>query len=381
MKIKDISVWVACLLSMAACKQEAGYKITARITGVEDGVAVILQNGREKIDSTVVKDGIFCFEGQTDEPFYADISIEQKEGQWGGKLFNLFVENSDIRIDGDWGDLSKAQIIGSQSEDLYDTFRQQIDPLYEKRNELYAKMWSVYTGYLYEGGFSEQCIAPGIEVEKQNRALNQQMLECGLDFVKAHPDSPVSLEVFKGVLGTGQYSEEQIREWMKLLSPSLKHLKGYRALEGKVVERCKLAKGKPYIDFKVVDRDGKEGMFSDYVKPGVYNMLEVWASWCGHCRVEIPHLKMVQKKYGDRFNIIAVSWDKEDAEWRKALKEDQPDYLQLRAVKDENGNDVGTAYSLHGIPFSLVINEEGKIVQEEVRAAKLDLLLETLYGE
>ena len=127
--------------------------------------------------------------------------------------------------------------------------------------------------------------------------------------------------------------------------------------------------------------NGKEGMFSDYVKPGQYNMLEVWASWCGHCRVEIPHLKMVQEKYGDRFNIIAVSWDKEDAEWRKAMKEDQPSYLQLRAVKDENGNDVGTAYGLHGIPFSLVIDGEGKIVQQEARAANLDLLMETLYGE
>ena len=52
---------------------------------------------------------------------------------------------------------------------------------------------------------------------------------------------------------------------------------------------CKLAKGRPCVDFKVVDVNGKEGMFSDYVKPGKYNMLEVWALWCGHCRVVIPH--------------------------------------------------------------------------------------------
>lgn len=380
MRMKNIAIGVACLLSMAACKSEAGYKITARIAGVEDGVAVVLRNGREKVDSTVVKDGIFCFEGQTAEPFQAEISIEKRDGQWGGKAFDLFVENSDIRVDGDWKDLSELQIAGSQSEDLYKTFEKQIDPLYEKRNELQAKMWGVYTGYLYEGGFSEKCIAPGIEVEKESEALEERIVECRLDFIKVHPDSPVALKVFGDVL-SDKYSEEQIREWMKLLSPALKSLKGYQALESKIAERYKLGKGKPYVDFKVVDMNGKEGMFSDYVKPGQYNMLEVWASWCGHCRVEIPHLKMVQEKYGDRFNIIAVSWDKEDAEWRKAMEEDQPGYLQLRAVKDGKGNDVGTAYGLHGIPFSLVIDGEGKIVQQEARAAALDLLLETLYGE
>lgn len=89
-------------------------------------------------------------------------------------------------------------------------------------------MWILYSGYLYEGVFSEKCIAPGIEVEKQSQVL-----------------------------------------------------------EEKLAERCKLAKGRPCVDFKVVDVNGKEGMFSDYVKSGKYNMLEVWA--CGHCRVVIPH--------------------------------------------------------------------------------------------
>ena len=64
-------------------------------------------------------------------------------------------------------------------------------------------MWSVYSGYLYEGVFSEKCIAPGIEVEKQSQVL-----------------------------------------------------------EEKLAERCKLAKGRPCVDFKVVDVNGKEGMFS-----------------------------------------------------------------------------------------------------------------------
>ena len=92
-------------------------------------------------------------------------------------------------------------------------------------------------------------------------------------------------------------------------------------------------------------------------------------------------MKLVQEKYGDRFNIIAVSWDKDAAKWREAMKEDNPNYLQLLSVADENGVDVGKAYGLNGIPFSLVLDGEGNIVMQEARAAALDLLLLELYGE
>ena len=63
------------------------------------------------------------------------------------------------------------------------------------------------------------------------------------------------------------------------------------------------------------------------------------------------------------------------------MKEDNPNYLQLLSVADENGVDVGKAYGLNGIPFSLVLDGEGNIVMQEARAAALDLLLLELYGE
>ena len=59
-----------------------------------------MRNGRDTIGSAVVKDGMFGFEGQVSEPFYGSLSIEKKDGEWGGKAFSLFVENSDIRING-----------------------------------------------------------------------------------------------------------------------------------------------------------------------------------------------------------------------------------------------------------------------------------------
>ena len=378
--MKNIALFAACLLGMAACKKDAGYTITGNISGVEDGVKVYLENGRMLLDSTTMQGGQFRFEGKVTEPFQADISIAKRENGFAAKIFNVFVENSNIRVDGDWKNLYGVKITGSALQDQYEAFNQQLDTLYEERGKLDAQMYATYTGYLYEGGFTEACIAPGIELKKQMQALNKRIEQYRIDFIRQHPSSPVSLEVCNGLVTKG-HTEKELVEVLGMLAPELQATDAYRELQEKVKSVTKFAPGKDFVDFKVVDVNGKEGMFSDYVKPGKYNMLEVWASWCCHCRVEIPHLKMVQEKYGDRFNIIAVSWDKDEAEWRKAMKEENAPYLQLRAVKDENGQDVGTAYGLHGIPFSLVIDGEGKIVTEEARAASLDLLLEELYGE
>ena len=218
--------------------------------------------------------------------------------------------------------------------------------------------------------------------EKKSRAIGKQIEQACVDFIKTHPDSPVAIQAFKGLMGSmDSYTEQEVNDLLNLLAPNLKTTAAYAGLQERIQKARKFAKGKKFVDFKVVDANGKEGMFSDYVQPGKYNMLEVWASWCGHCRVEIPHLKLVQEKYGDRFNIIAVSWDKDAAKWREAMKEDNPNYLQLLSVADENGVDVGKAYGLNGIPFSLVLDGEGNIVMQEARAAALDLLLLELYGE
>ena len=54
------------------------------------------------------------------------------------------------------------------------------------------------------------------------------------------------------------------------------------------------------------------------------SLLIFWASWCNPCRKEIPNLKKLYTQYADRgFQIVSISIDKKEAEWTKALKEEQ----------------------------------------------------------
>ena len=135
----------------------------------------------------------------------------------------------------------------------------------------------------------------------------------------------MALKVLDNLLGyASSFTADEIDGWMGTLAPELKCTEAYRALEEKIAVYKETAKGEKFIDFAVVDKNGKEGRFSDYVQPGRYTLLECWASWCGPCRAEIPHLKHVHTLYGKRFNIIAVSVDQNEAEWKRHCRKRTP---------------------------------------------------------
>ena len=383
--MKNIVWCIAILLCLMACKQELGYKITANITGMPDGLKVYMEDPKSRVlDSTVTKDGSFVFEGKVETPFYGGFLVKNPEGErFAGRSFNMFFENSEIHVESQWDDFYNMTITGSALQDEYAKYEERLSPLRDKLNgELAEQYWMVYNQYLYENKFAAEHIKPGMDVVKQQDEITRQIWQVAIDFIKTHSNSLVALNVLEYLLGYGStFTVGDITEWTELLAPELKQTEAYKALEEKIAIYKETAKGEKFIDFRVVDMDGNEGMFSDYVQPGKYNLLEVWASWCGHCRVEIPHLKIVREKYGDRFNIIAVSCDKSDTEWRKAMNDDKPNYLQLRVVKDDEGKDVGDYYRLRGIPYSLVIDGDGRIVTRDGRGAKLDVLLEEQYDK
>lgn len=382
--MKSIVYFAVILLCFVSCRQESGYKIVANLEGVPDGLKVYLfDDNRQVLDSSLTESGQFVFSGKVEHPLLASVTVKTPGETFAGRSFDFFLENSEIQVKGEWNNFYDMIVTGSALQDEYMVYRKQLDPLYDKlHQELASQMYQIYSQPLYDGSFTTNCIRPGIEIARQEREINKQIQQVTSRFIKEHPTSLVTLKILGDQFrAASRFSMKEVNELLSGLSPELKQMKGYETLIEKIDVYRETALGEKYIDFRVMDMNGKEGMFSDYVQPGKYNMLEVWASWCGHCRVEIPHLKIVQEKYGDRFNIIAVSWDKDEAEWRKAVKEDCPNYVQLRAVKDADGKDVGSFYHLKGIPYSLIIDGNGRIVTKEGRGAKLDLLLEELYDK
>lgn len=99
-------------------------------------------------------------------------------------------------------------------------------------------------------------------------------------------------------------------------------------------------------------------------------VLDFWASWCGPCRMEIPHLKEYYNEFkGKDVEFLSVSIDAKDADWQKAMKEENMPWLQAHVPNA--GKEVMELYQFSGIPFILVIDKDGNIYKKSVRGEEI----------
>jgi len=126
-----------------------------------------------------------------------------------------------------------------------------------------------------------------------------------------------------------------------------------------------LVKGKPSPEFDYRDINGKNVALKDLAGKNVY--IDVWATWCGPCKAEIPHLKEMEKAHhGKNIEFVSISIDKQkDIEkWEKMVAEKELKGVQLFSDKDWK-SDFVKEYAIEGIPRFILVNDEGKIVSAD----------------
>ena len=106
----------------------------------------------------------------------------------------------------------------------------------------------------------------------------------------------------------------------------------------------------------LVTPDGEEVDFSTF--KGKYVYVDMWASWCGPCCREVPHLQALEKEFeGSDVVFVSVSTDADADSWRAKLKELNMHGNQLH---DRDGK-LSQILNVGGIPFFVVYDKEGKL--------------------
>ncbi len=97
---------------------------------------------------------------------------------------------------------------------------------------------------------------------------------------------------------------------------------------------------------------------------GKYVYIDVWATWCGPCRAEIPFLKKVEEKFHGKdivFVSISVDTQKDHEKWKKFVTDKELGGVQLFA--DNNWNsDFIKAFGINSIPRFILIGPDGKVI-------------------
>jgi len=114
---------------------------------------------------------------------------------------------------------------------------------------------------------------------------------------------------------------------------------------------------------------------------GKYVLIDFWASWCGPCRKENPNVVRLYNQYKDKgFTVFSVSLDKDISAWQKAIESDG--LVWPNHVSDLLGweSTMPTLYGFQGIPHTVLIDKEGKILNVGLRGATLEQKLNELFN-
>lgn len=123
-------------------------------------------------------------------------------------------------------------------------------------------------------------------------------------------------------------------------------------------------------NFEFLTRTGEKVYLSDYKGKVIY--MDFWATWCKPCLMEIPWAKDLQQQLKEEPNIVFlnISVDRGAEKWKSWLAENEPESdeksIHVQPSK-ESMEDIRYRWSSRGIPFYIIVNQEGKIVDENAK--------------
>lgn len=133
------------------------------------------------------------------------------------------------------------------------------------------------------------------------------------------------------------------------------------------IESLNIGQEAPHFQVKTV-----QGEFISLPQNDKIILLEFWATWCGPCMPEIPHLKSIQKKYSDNnLQIIGISLDKNLERLKQFIRERNITWPQIIQTKEWNG-EIVNLYNVSGIPRTYIIGKDGKIIAKDLRGEELE---------
>lgn len=334
------------------CLAQDGYTVSGRLNGISAGKVYLVTADFGKADTlaeTAVSNGNFMFKGTMPGGARAvELVFPGMENR-----VPLLLENTMYQVQ--VASTGAAVNGGGEAALLYKEFG--------KIGEAYAAEQSAVMSEYASANAGRQA-----ELQSRLDEAYKASVQKTLDLIKANADNYVSAYVV--ALGARTDGEELLRQKYELLGATAKN-----SVPGKAVavalERCaNLAIGKPAPDFTLKRPNGDDLTLS--AVPAKLKLVVFWRSDDAASRSLNPQLISLYQQFRPKsFDIVSVSLDENRFAWTRAIEEDGISIWQNGSDQQGMASPAAEAYMVNEVPYTVLIDSEGKIVAKGLLGADL----------
>ncbi len=363
--MKNFNFLIILLIVLAACQSNnTSYKISGNIAGLDSGVVYLVkaQAGAPlMIDTSDIVNGEFSFSGEITIPELHYLRLNDRE-----YFAQFFLENESIDVKTYKDSLSSTVVSGSPETDVFNAYLDELELLSKQVRDLQGQ----YQTAIQRGNQDE---IDRIEIDR--KAALENMKVFAKNFVRENSTSVVAPFITLSQL-TQQLQYDELKELMDLFPAEISESVYMVELKKAVDDLGKTAVGVEAPDFTMNDTEGNPLTLSSL--RGKYVLIDFWASWCAPCRQENPNVVKLYNEYKDKgFDILGVSLDRDKAAWLKAIEDDGLTWNHVSDLKYWQ-NEVAQLYGVRGIPYTVLLDPEGKIAAKNLRGQQLEDKLKEL---
>ncbi len=356
-------IYLVFIAMMSCATTDTTFVIDGNISGLESNLLYSkIVNGTPKtIDTIKVVDGKFKFTAQNLKEHDFRFLIPESNQL---KFIKIFIDNSDISIQGNIDTLDKAKVTGSVNHTLFSNLMKEYEDI---NTETQLLILEIQMAKNDEDGVSVTNLEDKLYTNEDKKPA------LFINFAKSNPDSNVSAWALLQIVPFAEYN--QLESAYEVLSDKVKSSYYSRTLKMILDEMGKTAVGAKAPGFSLPNLKGESVNLSD-IKSKVV-LVDFWSPMCSHCRIENPHLVDLYNKYKSKgLEIVGINVDGTvDLDiWELVIKEDKLDWTQLR---DTVG--IADVYKVQRTPFNVLVDSTGVIIAKDLHEKELEDKLKDLF--
>lgn len=360
-------------LALFSCEKNSNdYSLNGEVIGFSDGTEIYVYAFEDRqpkvIDTLTVQDGKFS--GTYPKSDELGLNFLRVKDINASILF--FPENDDMKAVIYADSIQDSRVTGGKQNDAYDKFATKLKYFNKKKQVSMDR---------FRDARQNNDEAELAAIQSQNLNLVNEETEFKKQYLKENNNSLFSIMLLSEMVSRKEITPTEASEYIAGLGSKLADNEITQDLKINLESLKKADVGSMAPDFSGPSPTGETISLKDAL--GKYTIIDFWASWCRPCRVENPNVVKVYNQFHKKgLNIISVSLDKEDQKdkWIQAIKDDKMDWFHISHLQFWS-DPIAAQYNVRSIPATFLLDENGMIIDKDLRGPALEAKIASLFAE